>query len=122
MDKEIKGIFEIEGESDIFDNADIIDTIGIQVSFEWELDSIRISLSDKKGHQFGILAFDSTEFQARVSDIMPPTTKKELEEQDKEMAKLTPEELKELEKDTLEDCKEMHKNPIKAEIKKYHGE
>ena len=125
MVKEIKGIFHIESESDIFDESIIPEepytekSMGIKASLDWELDKISLDLSDKEGNLFGSLVFDCDEFKRKIENLTSPTDE-ELKEQDKEMAKMTKEEVKEMKKDALEDFKEMQKNPIKDKIEKYH--
>lgn len=116
MENEIKGIFHMEPESEIFtkalEHADVNKpiSIGAKVSFEWEEDKITQTITDKNGNLIGSIIFDNTNFQNNIDHVLPPS-KEELNTQ-KEMN--DPDTIADLQEET-----ESHK-PVKEEIETYH--
>jgi hypothetical protein len=112
--KKIKGILGLDiGESLELDKAiKTGDSIGIQMSAEWEGDTVRLFLVDKKGDGIGSIEFDNTDFQGLMGDVMPPL----VDEANDVYDKLSAKEKKELQ----EEADEILRHPIKDIINKLH--
>ncbi len=119
MTEKIKGIMNLDGDSELFEEKAKTgkeESLGVNLSMGWELDRITLCLTDKGDNPIASLVFENSDFQGIADKIMPPSSDELKDEKEP-----TEEEKKELEKDIQQDAEYMKKHPTKKEIEEYHA-